>query len=194
MPAREDVAKYESDGGGYWDGYGNYLESSRISEEWKQNRRQGVATETGRREIREALERAISSLEDRRRATAQALKSQSISSAERGLQQDELERINGLLDNRREELRDLNLPNIPGGLASGDTGTSSGGTAGTVSKDQANEMADMLEDSRKDIAADFWTVLRKYGEAADERDKIIGLKENLAARQKWLSENDKPAK
>lgn len=186
MPARQDVEKYESDGGGYWNGFGMYHESTRITDEWKQNRRQGTATETSLREIRQALEKAISTLEDRQRATEQALKSTSISAAERGIQQDELERINGLLASRREELRDLNLPNLPTGDASG--------AESTASKDQANEMADLLEDSRKDIAADFWTVLRKYGEAADERDKIIALKENLAAREKWLAEHDKPAK
>jgi hypothetical protein len=182
MPARQDVEKYESDGGGYWDGFGRYRENSRISEEWKQNRRQGVATETGIREIREALQKAISSLEDRKRTAEQALKNPSLSAADRTLQQDELDRINGLLDSRREELRNLALPNIPDGAAT------------TVTKDQAEEMKDLLEDARKDIATDFWTVIRKYGQATDERDKITALKENLAAREKWLAEHDKPAK
>lgn len=50
-------------------------------------------------------------------------------------------------------------------------------------------MKNLLDDSRKDIAADFWTILRKYDEAAAERDKIIALKANLEAREKWLAEH-----
>lgn len=179
MPARKDVEKYE-DGGGYWDGWG-YRDNSRISDEWKQNRRQGTATETSVREIREALERAIASLESRKSSTEETLKGTSLSAAERSLQQDELDRIQGLLESRRAELVDVTLP------AAGTPET-------TVSKDQAEDMKALIEEVRKDIAADFRTVLSRFDAATEERNKILALKENLAAREKWLAEHDKPAK
>lgn len=191
MPAREDVEKYEDDGGVYWDGW--YQETTRISEEWKQNRRQGVATEKSLREIRQALEKAIGSLEARRNSTAEILKNRAVSDAERALQTEELGRIDAILLNRRNDLLELKPSPDPETTAEKDAFSATGDSRITdgASSDQTKVMKDMLEDSRKDIAADFWTVLRKYGEAATERDKISALKVNLEARKKWLAEHDK---
>lgn len=192
MPARADVEKYESDGGGYWDGY--YYENSRISDEWKQNRRQGVATEKSLRELREALEKNIGSLESKRDSIAGLLKDRKLSDAERKLQEQELGRTSALLENRRRELVELAIPTATGGGDSGGDYGSPGSATTAAGKDNSAELQDMFEDARRDISADFWTVLRKYGEATRERDKIIALKANLVAREKWLAENDKDAK
>jgi len=41
-----------------------------------------------------------------------------------------------------------------------------------------------VEDSKKDIVTDFRSILRKYGEAGKESDRIFALKANLDARKK----------
>ena len=193
MPAREDVEKYESDSGQYWDGY--YYETTRISDEWKQNRRQGVATEKSLREIREALEKSIATQESRSALTRGLLKERNLSDAERAIQEQELGRIDAMLANRRKELVELALPPTSSASDTDDQSTSSGKTtANPAAKDNAEEMKNLLDDARADISADFWTILRKYGEAVKERDKVIALKANLEAREKWLAENAPPKK
>lgn len=198
MPQREDVDKYEDDGGHYRNGW--YYETSRISEDWKQNRRQGVATEKSLRELREALEKAISTQESRRASIAEMLKNRNLSDAERAIQEQELGRTDALLENRRMELVELGLPSTTRGSSASDSGSASSeygeseksATAtDAANDDSADAIKDLLEDSRSDISRDFWDILRKYGQAANERDKILALKANLAAREKWLEENDK---
>ncbi len=191
MPAKADVDKYESDGGSYWNGW--YYETTRISDEWKQNRRQGVATEVNLREIRQALEKAIGDLESKRDSISGLLKDRQLSAAEREIQEQELGRTDAILEHRRQELVELAVPTSASASdPDSHDGTGDSGET-TASGDNALEMKRLLEDARKDISSDFWTILRKYGEATQERDKIIALKVNLAAREKWLAEHDKPA-
>jgi hypothetical protein len=52
----------------------------------------------------------------------------------------------------------------------------------------------LFQDARKDIAEDFGKTVRLYHAAAAEREKIHEVKDNLAAREKWLQENDPEAK
>ncbi len=193
MPAREDVEKYETDSQSYWNGW--YYETSRISDEWKQNRRQGVATDKTLRELREALEKAIAALEARSASTAGFLKERNLSDAERAIQEQELGRMTAMLDHRRAELVELALPTATSSASESASATSADpkSTITPAAKDNADEMKHLLEDARKDITEDFWTVLRKYSEFTKERDKIIALKANLEAREKWLAEHDKPA-
>ncbi len=188
MPARADVDKYESAGIEYRNGW--YSETTRISDEWKQNRRQGVATEKNLREIREALGKAIATLESRKASTAGLLKDRNLTAAERAIQEQELGRIDAMLDSRRQELVTLALPSTTGSSTVDQSASQTTSSASNpAAKDNADEMKDLLDDSRKDIAADFWTILRQYGQAAAERDKIISLKMNLEAREKWLAEH-----
>lgn len=187
MPARTDVDKYESAGTDYRNGW--YEETTRISDEWKQNRRQGVATEKSLREIREALEKSIAALESRKATTADLLKNRNLSDAERSIQEQELGRIDAMLDSRRQELVSLALPSTGANTVDTSASQPTSSTSNPAAKDNADEMKDLLDDSRKDIAADFWTILRQYGQAAAERDKIIALQANLEAREKWLAEH-----
>lgn len=191
MPAREEVEKYESDGGSYWNGW--YEENTRISEDWKQNRRQGVATETSLRELREALEKSIVSLESRKASTEDLLKNRKLSDAERAIQEQELGRTNAVIANLKQDLVGLAIPGKTGGSSSseGDRYDNPTPAGNAVNDDSAEELKTRLEDSRDDISRDFWDILRKYAQAANERDKIIALKANLDAREKWLAEHDK---
>ena len=174
MPPGEDVEKYESDGGTYYNGW--YHEDSRISEEWRQNRRQGVATEKELRDLTQALEGAIKDLERRIMSIEAKLKNGNLSPANTTLANQELERDEAMLANRKRELLELSTPE---GITSGDE----------ADKNTADHLTEMFDNARGDIRDDHWTVLKKFAEAVDERDTILKMKANLAAREKWLSEN-----
>ncbi len=176
MGDHEDVKKYESDGGHYWGGY--YHESSRVSDDWKQNRRQTVMTDKTRRELIEAVEAAIERLESRRAGIEDKLENRKISSSERDILLGEMGRIDGALDQRRADLRDLATPHGEGG-----------GEA--VGRNKAHDIEQLLEDASDDLSEDFSRLLRMYDEFAEERNQLFKLRENLKAREVWLQENDK---
>jgi hypothetical protein len=178
MPGGADVAKYENAGGSYYDGI--YYEETRISEAWRQNRRDKVESGKQRRELVQALEKAIASLESRRNSIQGMLAAGRFSGSEKELQEQELAHLSGLLEGRKRQLLE-----VAGAADAGDV---------AVSKDQADDFREMFGDARRDIASDFQKTLRLYHDATAERDKLHRLQENLAAREKWLLEKDPAAK
>jgi septal ring factor EnvC (AmiA/AmiB activator) len=178
MPPSEDVEKYEKDTETYYNGW--YHETTRISDEWKQNRRQGIATEKELREITQALEDAIKDLEARRDTITAKIANGNLTPAKIKLAEQELERTKAILSNRKSELVELSYS------AEGPTRKAQGEEA---DKNTADHLTDLFNNARGDIAEDHWTVLKKYSEAVTERETIIKMKANLAAREKWLSEN-----
>lgn len=174
IPGARDVKKYESDG--YYGGSGWGWENSRISEEWRQNRRDKVQSQKARREARKALEGAIEELERRRGSIRSKLSNESLSSAEREIQAYELEHVEGLLAARRRQLVEVTTPSPePGQVAS---------------KSEADEMSSLFEDARRNLSSDFSEAVRLYRKIVDERDRLHQLRENLAAREAWLEAND----
>ena len=173
MPGGEDVSKYEQDSETYYDGV--YYENSRISEEWKQNRRDKVQSEKLRRETQQALEKAIEDLK-RRQAALKTPLPESASSAEREIHEQELDRLSALLSRRNAQLIEVTLPSTA--------------PEETASADEANDLKKLFSDARSDIAGDFNKTLQLYHAAAGEREKIAALNENLAARKLWLKEHN----
>ncbi len=179
MPGGEDVAKYETDSVAYYNNGVTY-ENSRISEAWRQNRRDKVEADKQRREVRQALEKAIADLGRRKDALAAGLSAGGITGPEKEIHEQDLAYVNALIDHRKSQLMDLTIP--------------SGAPEDTASKSEADDMKRLFADARRDIASDFTKTLSLYHSAADERDKIHDLQQNLAAREKWLSENEPAAK
>lgn len=176
MGDHQDLKKYESNGGSYWGGY--YHESSRISEDWKQNRRQSVMTDKTRRELIQALESAIKNLESRRARIETKLNNSTISPSEREILLDELGRVDGALDRRRSDFKGLMEPK---GAPDGDA----------VGRNKAHDIEKLLEDASKDLSGDFSRLLRMYDELAEQRTQCFKLQENLKARKAWLQKHDK---
>lgn len=178
MPGGEDVAKYEQDSS--YDYNGVAYENSRISEEWRQNRRDRVQSEKQRGEAQEALKKAIADLE-RRRDTLQAqLSGGKLNGTEKELFEQELGHVGALIDVRKSQLLAVAAPSAAGETA--------------ASKGEADDLKRLFRDARRDIAEDFAKTVRLYHAAAAERGKIAAARENLAAREKWLLENDPEAK
>lgn len=175
IPGAKDVKKYESAGGGYY-GNGWGWRNERISDTWRQNRRDGVQSKKARDEARQALESSISDLERRRDAAAAQLKRNDLTEVEREIQKFELEHVQSLLGIRHKQLVEVSRP--------------AKAPAEAASKDEADSMKGLFEDAVTHLSSDFNDTLRLYRQALAENEKLHALRLNLAAREKWLAEND----
>lgn len=178
MPGGEDVQKYESAGGYYYNGF--YEEDTRISEAWRQNRRDRVESEKQRREVQQALEKSIADLERRQATLKAALDGGKLTAPEKEIFQQEFGYVMNLVSQRKAQLAEVTAP--------------SEAASETASKGEADDLKQLFADARRDIAADFTKNLRLYHAAAAEREKIHEAQEKLAARVKWLEENDPASK
>jgi len=179
FPGHQDVNKYESYGSSYSNGW--YQENLRVSEEWKQNRRDNTSGKVARRELLQELDKALARNQTRRAAIADGLDKRKLSDKERTLQYAELGRIDATLDKLKANRRELVLPD-------------GGGAVREIGGDEAHDAELMLDDARKDLARDFSDIMRKYSDLSTERTRIFDLKANLTAREEWLKQNPPPAK
>ena len=177
MPGGEDISKYETDSTAEYNGV--YYENSRVSEEWRQNRRDRVESEKQRREVQQALEKAIADL-GQRQGTLKAGLAGKLTAAEKELVEQDLGHVSQLLDQRKAQLAEVTAP--------------SAAAEASASKGEADDLKDLFNNARRDIAEDFAKTIRLYHSAAAERERIHAVKENLAEREKWLQENDPEAK
>lgn len=174
IPSHQDVEKYESDGGAYWNGY--YYENNRLSEEWKQNRRDAGGADKQRNETAKALEEALERLEDRRRLlTAQLADGGKLSESTRALYTTELGQADAYHDHISAQLREVT--------------TGGGGGGQPVGMEQAQDIENMVEDARKDLREDVARLFRSYDQFVRGRAYLEGLRKNLAARKEWLEKN-----
>jgi hypothetical protein len=179
LPGYQEVPKYERDGGtSYANGW--YEENSRISEDWKQNRRQSNKTDTERRDLLKDLDKAIDSNDRRRSALAESLTRGKLSAKEQSLAQQELGRVDAALADLEQRRRELALPGDGGGRE--------------IGMSEASDIEQMIRDSSRDLQQDFQEIFRKYYELDKERTRIRGMEQNLAAREEWLKNNPPPAK
>lgn len=176
FPGHVDVEKYENYGGSYYDGW--HQENTRVSDEWRQNRRDSVSGRTARRDITQEIEKAIQTNESRRATVAENLKKSRLSEQDHTVQAEELGRLDATIDNLKAQRRELALP----------------GTGGTreISSAEAHDATMLLDDTRADLARDFSDIMQKYNDLETERTRIFNLKANLQAREEWLSKNPPP--
>ena len=179
FPGHEDVKKYESYGGSYYNGWSQ--ENTRVTDEWKQNRRASTSGRVARRDLLQELDKAIQTNRSRRASVADALAHRKLSDKEKTLQQEELGRLDAAIDKLRTVRRELTLPD-------------GGGATREIGAGEAHDAAQMLDDERADLARDFGDIMRKYTELDAERTRIFDLKANLIAREQWLKDNPPPAK
>lgn len=173
IPTHQDTDRYESDGGSYWNGY--YYENSRVSDEWRQNRRDRTASDQQRRETSRALQSGLDRLDQRRRALKDSLENRNLTASERKLYATELGQIDAYTDHLKAQLADVT------------TATSGGGTP--IGRGQAHDIGNLIEDARRDLREDVARLFRTYDQFARGRAYLAGLKEKLDARRKWLEEN-----
>jgi chromosome segregation ATPase len=174
FPTHKDVDKYESDGGSYWNGY--YYEHTRISDDWKQNRRDNMKSGQTRDEITKAIREGLERLDQRRRSLKDLLDNRNPSKAARDLYIQEIGGIDAQVEKLNSELVDI-------------TSSTGAGTSRAPGLDEAVDIGNMLDDARKDLRGDVSNLFRLYDQFAAGRAKLNELKENLAARKAWLEKN-----
>lgn len=176
IPTHEDVKKYESEGVTYWDGY--YSENTRISEDWKQNRRDSVASKKQRDDATQALRQGIERLQQRRSSLKDLLANRDLTGSAKQLYTTELGQIDAYEDHLKSELRSL--------------ATEPGGGGRAIGRDQASDIENLISDGRRDIRDDVARLFRSYDQFAKGREYLDQLKQRLAAQKEWLDQN--PAK
>ena len=174
FPAHEDVDKYQSEGNSYWNGY--YYENSRVSEEWKQGRRDATQTKMQRDEIATAIRETIERLDQRRRTLKDLLANRKSTESARKLYLQELGEIDAHTENLNTQLTAVTKAN-------------NGSATETASRDDAMELEELLDDARKDLRQDVSTLFRLYDDFARARTQLDALKDNLKARKEWLEKN-----
>jgi hypothetical protein len=173
IPTHQDVAKYESEGGDYLNGY--YYENTRISDEWKQNRRDTTGADQVRDETTKALRETLERLDQRRRSLADLMANRNLTPAAKQLYMTELGQIDAYQDHINAQLREIATTTGVGGQA--------------VGRDQAHDIENLIDDARKDLREDVARLFQSYDRFVKGRAYIEGLKENLAARKEWLEKN-----
>ena len=172
----DDVEKYETVGGGrYYDsGFGWYEESVGISDAWRQNRRDRSMDKKQRGEVIVALKESIDYCESRISSLRDALEKPELSTAERGVIQQELDPHLGMLETRRSQMDGLLVMNKPETVE--------------VSRDVARDLEDAIRDLVDDLQRDLRLIVLKHSQLSREQSKFHALQENLEARKTWIVE------
>lgn len=173
IPTHQDVRKYESDGGSYWNGY--YYENSRVTDEWKQNRRDTTGADQARDDTTKALRETLERLDQRRRSLKDFLANREPTPAAKDLYTSELGQIDAYEDHLNAQLRDIT--------------TATGGGGQPVGREQAHDVEDLIDDARKDLREDVARLFRSYDQFVKGRAYVENLKANLAARKAWMEKN-----
>lgn len=175
FPTHSDVEKYETTGSDtYWRGY--YQETTRISEDWKQNRRDGHQSDKQRDETTAEISKGIERMETLRRDLLGQLENKKITPEKRNLVVHEIGQKDAVIEQLKIQLQAV---------------TYGGGNTGgrQASLDEAVDIEHLLQDSRKDLRADVSRLFQLYDVFTNERAKTTELKENLEARKAWLKEH-----
>lgn len=173
IPTHEDTDKYKSENGSYWNGY--YSENTRISDDWKQNRRDTVQSDTQRKDTTQTLKKALERLDQRRRSIQELLKTRDITESAKQLYTTELGQVDAYEEHLNAQLRDVT--------------TATGGGGKEIGLDQANDVEQIFEDSRADLREDVSRLFRTYDQFVRGRAYLEGLKKNLEDRKAWLEKN-----
>lgn len=173
IPTHEDTEKYKSEGGSYWNGY--YSENTRISDEWKQNRRDTMHSDMQRKDTTKTLKDALERLDQRRRSLKDTLANRELTESAKQLYTTELGQIDAYEESLNAQLRDV--------------ATATGGGGQEIGRDQANDIEQLVEDARSDLREDVSRLFRTYDQFVRGRAYLEGLKKNLQDRKARLEKN-----
>jgi hypothetical protein len=165
IPGNENLPRLESADWGYSSFHGGFYDNSRVSDAWRQNRRDRVQSTVQLREVQRALEDSLTDLRQRQRRLTTALGGTTLTAPQREIQEQELERVNAMIQQRQEQLVEIMDP--------------SEAPEQTATRNEATELRNLIRNSRQDIASDFSQTLRLYRSAAEERQRIHQIRTNL---------------
>lgn len=170
IPGAEDLPRNESTGWGYTSFFGGFYETTRVSDAWRQNRRDRVQSTVQRREVERALTDSLADLRQRQRRLTTALGGSNLTAPQREIQQQELERINVTIQQRQEQLVEIAAP--------------AEAPEQEATRNEATELRNLIRDSRQDIASDFSQTLRLFRTAAEERHRIHQIRSEIETNRR----------
>lgn len=174
FPPGEDVEKYDESTNSW--GWGWSWTERRISEDWRQNRRDANQTRLQDKHMKEALEKSLDYVKSQVVFLKGQLQQKNITPEMKSLYQEELARNQSLVNIRQAQIDELVTPSDQPEPAA-------------LSRDRAHDLADLLDDTANDIRDDFFAIFTKYSELNQEREQVAKLKTNLEARKKWMAEH-----
>jgi len=175
FPTHRDVEKYESSGSSYWNGY--YHENVRISDDWRQARRDDTQSDLQRDETSGAIREGIERINARRRGLIHQLENRNLSEDARKLAIQEIGQCDAITERLGKQLQEVVFNEQAGGTRQ-------------PSLHEAIDIDHLIDDARKNLRDDVSRLFRLYDAFAAERSKIHALSENLEARKAWLKEHD----
>lgn len=170
----KDVKKYDESSNSW--GWGWSWTERRISDDWRQNRRDGSHTRLQNKHMKEALEKSLQYVESQAVWIKGQLEQKKITPEMKALYEEELARNESLINIRQAQIDELVTP-------------SSTPNPSAVSRDRAHDLANLLDDTANDIHDDFFSIFSKYSELNKEREQVAKLQANLEARKKWMAEH-----
>ena len=175
----QDLPKYVKTNTSSWGRWGS-VQGEKISDAWRLDRKESRHTEAAQDQLIDALRASITHLEQRNSLMTEKLRGQNITAAERELYKSDLERNTTLIATRQEQI--YSMQSEFDGPSLDDIKP--------LERNAAHETELFVRDMRVDLRRDFFAIFEKYAELNKERGELEALKENLAARKKWLADYD----
>jgi hypothetical protein len=167
-----NVEKYEQDGGGsYYDDY-YFQESTEISDEYRQNRRDRIMDEKQKKEVKSALTNSTERCRSLISNLQRQLDSKKLNSEDAKLIKSELKNHRAMLRLRERQIDDLIV-------------VSKANTT-EVNRNTAIELSKSMDDLLEDIQKDLHLIYIKHIQMRRENTNLYQLKEKFAAQKKWL--------
>ncbi|MFC5050781.1 hypothetical protein ACFPK9_09155 [Rubritalea spongiae] len=168
------IKKYTNSGSGGWDRWGNWNTNERISDAYKQNRRDKSMDKKQRDAIEKALDEAITRNESRVNGMVERLKDPNLTPESKELMESELAHYQEVLETRKRQKADFVLVDKP--------------KTKPISQHAAMDIEKALDDAIHDLRDDMYHVKQKYAELREEQKVIQKLTVQLEARKKWLAD------
>lgn len=169
----KDVDKYKT-----WtkERWRRYETSYRISDDWRFNRKATRHTEAQAKEIAEALNKSIETLNRRSADLEEKLRPTNLPDSARQVYEQALEHNEAMISARQQQIDELST-------SAGREPTS------PVSRSTAHSIELSIRDSTDDLRTDFFAIFEKYAQLNAEREQVAQMTANLQARKDWLEKN-----
>lgn len=174
-----DYKKYESDNSyndGYYNGNGWGWDNTRVSEEWKQNRRETKFTDGQRKKMISGLKASIDDLERRNNTLRNKSRAPGVSEELKKFYLEDIKKNEASIASRGKQLSEIMMSD------------NSSNNTKSVSRNQAHDTELMIREIANDIQRDSREITRNYNELKQRLARLNKTKKNLAARQAWLKE------
>lgn len=173
-----DYKKYEQDSSNY--GYNTHnrwgwgWDNSRVSEKWKQNRRETTFTDKQRKHMIQALKSSIDELKQRNNTLRNKSREANTSEATKQFYTEDIARNEAAIKKRSAQLAEILNP------------SKDAPNTHSVNRNQAHDTELMLREIANDIERDKRAITRNYSELKQRLKSYNQAKTNLQARKQWL--------